>query len=196
MTVSITISGPALDLLKEQRATLASDGVKKAAGNGVRLLLMDYLGGLDSSRPNAVGGRRTHFYAQAARGITYDVTPDGAEVAIHQEGIAQRFYGGKIEPVNSKYLTIPVDPEAYGRRAGEFDNLTVQWGRSKGGKARPMFLTETPEDKKTKGRIMYYLAESVEQDPDPTVLPDDDLVMQSAVASISRYLLSKRGTQA
>lgn len=208
MPVEITISGPALDLLKAQRAALDSDGAKHAAGRGCRRLLMDYFHNLDRSRPNAAGGKRTHFYASAARNISYVVDDAGAVVTIHQQGIAQRYYGGEIKPVNSRYLTIPVDPSAYGRRAGEFDNLSVQWGLTKGGRPRPMFLVQdthykykTGKNRKTgvkevksaeykAGKIMYYLALSVHQEADKSVLPSDDLINQAAMNSITDYILT------
>lgn len=208
MPVEVSISGPALDTLKAFRETLTPEKSADSAGRGVRRLLMDYLAGLDSTRANAAGGKRTHFYASAARNISYDVDADGATVRIHQLGIAQRYYGGTITPINSKYLTIPVDPEAYGRKAGEFDNLTVQFGLTKSGQRRPMFLIQesgyhykTGKNRKTgvkevksaehkAGKIMYYLALSVHQEADKSVLPSDDLINQAAMDSITDYLLT------
>lgn len=208
MPVEITISGPAVERIAEFRASLADDGSKHAAGRGVRRLLMDYYRSLDSSRPNAMGGKRTHFYAGAARSVDYAIDNEGAAVTVHQRGIAQRYYGGTIKPVNSRYLTIPVDPSAYGRRAGEFDNLTVHFGLTRSGQRRPLFLVQesdykykTGKNRKTgvkevksakfeAGKIMYYLALSVTQDPDPTVLPSDDLINQAAMDSITTYILT------
>ena len=209
MPVEITISGPALDLLKSSKEHLASSGAKHKVGRGVRGLLMDYFHKLDDNRPNAMGGKRTHFYNSAARNISYDVDDEGAVVTIHQQGIAQRYSGGDIKPIPPRrFLTIPVDPEAYGRKAGEFDNLSVQWGLTKGGRPRPMFLVQdshykykTAKNRKTgvkevksaefkAGKIMYYLALSVHQEPDKSVLPSDDLINQSAMDSITTYILT------
>ena len=212
MTIAISISGNAPSALSAFSSELATDGAKHAAGRGVRRLLMDYLSGLDSSRANQSGGKRTHFYAGAARNVSYDVDDDGATVSVHEVGIAQRYYGGTIVPTaGHKFLTIPVDPDAYGRRAGEFDNLSVQYGLTKGGKARPMFLVQDngyrytqKKNRKTgvkevtgatweAGKIMFYLALSVHQDADPSVLPSEDLMNQAAMDSITRYLLAIAG---
>ena len=214
MSISISISGTAPGALSAFRAELATDGAKHAAGRGVRRLLMDYLGGLDASRANQMGGKRTHFYAGAARNVSYEIDDDGATVSIHQVGIAQRYYGGTITPTpGHKFLTIPVDPDAYGRSAREFDNLSIQYGLSKGGKPRPMFLVQdngyrytTKKNRKTGvkevtdatwqgGKIMYYLALSVTQKADPTVLPPDDLINQASMESITRYLLTLNRSQ-
>jgi hypothetical protein len=63
------------------------------------------------------------------------------------------------------------------------------------GKNRRTGASEVKSATYKSGTIMYYLAISAEQDPDPTVLPDDDLVMQSAVDSISRHLFVKHGAR-
>jgi hypothetical protein len=96
----------------------------------VRTLVQDHLGALDANRANQLGGKRTHFYAAAARGVSYATGSEGVDISIHQTGIAQRYFGGTIKPVNSKYLTIPADPESYGHRAGEFNNLMLLWGKN------------------------------------------------------------------
>lgn len=206
MSLSITVSGSALERLGTLRASLAADGVKAAAGGGVRRLLQDHMRALDGARANQMGGKRSHFYAAAARSITYAIDSDGVTVSIHQPGIALHYYGGTVRPVNgSKYLTIPVDPEAYGKRAGEFSHLSVQYGQTRGGGIRPMFLVEDTHTKVkvTKGRktgkvkvketlkagkIMYYLALSATMKPDPSVLPTDETINQSALASMIAYL--------
>lgn len=206
MTLEITVTGSALDRLGDLRARLADDAVKAAAGGGVRRLLQDHFRALDQARANQLGGRRTHFYAAAARSITYATDGAGVTVSIHAPGIALHYYGGTVKPVNgSRYLTIPVDPDAYGRRAREFNHLSVQYGRTRDGGLRPMFLVQDTHTtyKVTKGRktgkvkvheklqagkIMYYLALSATIRPDPSVLPTDETINQAARASILSYL--------
>jgi hypothetical protein len=157
--------------------------VGRSATNTIR----EHLFGLNQSRPNQLGGRRTQFYAQAARSTHFDEVPGGVLISINQVGIAQRYYGGEIKPKKGKYLTIPVHPAAYGKRAGEMD-LEVVFGHD----GRPIALAtkdsrgvsvrQTKSGKITKtqtghrGEIMFRLVRSVNQKPDETVLPYDELI--------------------
>ena len=206
MTISISITGDTLDRLNAFSSDLQGEGTKHAAGRGVRRLLMDHLGSLDASRPNQLGGRRTHFYADAARNTSYEVTNDGALVHIHQQGIALHYYGGVIKPTGGrKFLTIPVDPAAYGRRAGEFNNLEIAWGRTGGGKPRPIGLvTKNDYDHKTRGKgkksalkevipgkWMYALVLSATIPEDKSVIPSDDLMQAVVLSSLTRYITAK-----
>ncbi|MEI6166015.1 MAG: hypothetical protein WCS52_02365 [bacterium] len=189
---------------------LANEGSKHVAGGAVSRLLKDHLGGLDSSRPNKIGGKRTHYYADAARNVSYEVSGDGAEVKVHQIGIALHYYGGVIKPTGGrKYLTIPVDPEAYGRRAGEFNNLEIAWGLTKGGKPRPIGLVKkndwaykTKKNRKSGanevvsasyegGKWMFALVLSATIPEDKSILPEDDTIQAAAMSSITDYIISK-----
>lgn len=210
MSLSITITGAAKDRLQAFADELQGDGSRHAAGRGVRRLLMDHLGGLDQSRPNKLGGKRTHFYADAARNTSYEITNEGALVHIHQQGIALHYYGGVIKPTGGrKFLTIPVDPSAYGRRASEFDDLEIAWGRTKSGKPRPIGLVQkagykykTSKNKKTgvkevvstsfeSGKWMYALVKSASIPEDKSILPDDESLQICITTSITDYLISR-----
>ena len=105
-----------------------------------------------------------HFYAAAAKATTWSVASAAAEVIIDKQGIAQRYYGGEIRPRRSPFLTIPVRPEADGRRAREIPDLVAIWNRS----TRKGVLK-----KKGKGGLVYFaLTDVVDQDADKTVIPD------------------------
>jgi hypothetical protein len=210
MSVSISITGPALDQIKSFATDFAGDETKHAAGGAVRRLLMDHLGGLDASRPNKIGGKRTHYYADLARNVSYEATGDGADVRVTGTGIALHYYGGVIKPTGGrKYLTIPVDPEAYGRRAGEFNNLEIAWGLTKGGKPRPIglvtkndYVYKTKKNRKSGvkevvsasyqgGKWMFALVTSATIPADKSILPDDDTIQAAALSSITNYVISK-----
>jgi hypothetical protein len=206
MTISISITGPVQERLQAFSDDLQGEGSKKAIGGGISLLIKAHLGGLDSSRPNKIGGKRTHFYYAAAKNISYESTHDGALVHIHQKGIALHYYGGVIKPTGGrKFLTIPVDPESYGRRAGEFNNLEIAWGRTGGGKPRPIGLvTKNDYDQKTRGKgkksaskgvipgkWMYALVLSATIPEDKSVIPSDDLMQAAVLSSLTRYITAK-----
>ncbi len=206
MTITIQVTDRATPHIAKLQAELDRPGVKHSAGGSVMRLILDHLVALDADRANALGGRRTHFYSQAAKSTSYSVNPAGATVSISWTGFAQRLFGGEIRPVNGKYLTIPARAEAYGRRAREFDNLEVLFGRN-----GPYALAEREstsftirhsgkgEKRKSKignrkshgGGVFYWLVESVSQDPDPTVLPEESVILDTARAAVSGYLRSK-----
>lgn len=153
-----------------------------------------YLFNQNRTRPNKLGGKRTNFYATAARGTGFDIDADGVTISIRSVGIRQRFFGGVIKPKTAKFLTIPVAPEAHGKRAREFD-LEVVYGAG----GRPVALatksTSAPtknskgqEGNKTtarRGVIMFRLVESITQAPDPTVLPPIDQVAGAIVSAVT-----------
>src|SRR6266568_1600534 len=70
---------------------------------------------------DSIGGERTHFYEQAAQHTNFTSDDSAAIVGIAKTGMAQRYYGGPIDPVIVTWLTIPNTAEAYGHRASEFD---------------------------------------------------------------------------
>lgn len=145
-------------------------GVRKAMGRAIGTTLRKHFTKLDSERPNALGGKRTHFYGQVRRSVQQpELTGDGVVVAINHVGIAQRYFGGVIKPKTAKYLTIPVNPEAYGHRAREFE-LTPIFFADGGG----VLVDHTnPNAPGGIGEVYYRLATEVDQAPDPTVLPPE-----------------------
>lgn len=211
MSISISISEETKKVLYSMGENLGGSELKYAAGRGVRRLLMDYLGELDASRPNKLGGKRTHYYADLARGVTCDITSDGAAVRVTGLGVALHYYGGTIKPTGGrKYLTIPVDPEAYGRRASEFNNLEIAWGLTKGGKPRPIGLVtkneytfKTARNRKsgakevvstswTAGKWMFALVQSATIPEDKKILPETDTIQAATIAAITDYIVSKQ----
>lgn len=184
-------SGYAESALTGLRTFLSQDKVRNIAGRAGVNITRDHLFAIDSERGNGMGGRRSHFYSSAARSVHYKDTSDGVMIVISKTGIAQRFFGGTIRPVNAKKLAIPATPEAYGRRPGEFTNLEAVFGR-RGAYAlaerRATTLRKTrkgfAKGAEVGGKIMYWLVDKVEQDPDPTVLPTDQSLCSGIMDAI------------
>jgi hypothetical protein len=166
-------------------------GYKQDIGGRVQRQIQDHLRGLESSRPNRLGGRRTHFWAKAAQATFFEVQDDGVVVSINQQGMRQRFEGGTLKPVHKKWLTIPIRAEAHGRRAGEFNDLRfVQLSR---GTAMLVQADQTQvRFRKRKGGIrvqkgeevgglaLFLLKKSVTQRPDPSVLPTEQQILDES----------------
>lgn len=202
---------------REVRAKLASisqaiadDQLKPVIGragvNFVKQHLLDY----NSDHPNALGGKRTNFFATAGRETNFTSEGDGVSLNISQTGIAQRYFGGTIKPVSGKLLTIPANADAYGHRAGEFDNLELVGNRKYGflalverqsdaisiGRRRKDGSRGIKRGKKLGGRIMFWLVPSVTQKADPDVLPGERELGEHIRGEVGVYVeqqLSRQG---
>jgi hypothetical protein len=214
VAIKIDLVDRATPAINKLDAKLIDDSVKHSAGASVMRQILDHLTALDEERPNALGGRRTHFYAKAGKSTHYEITDTGAIVSINHIGIAQRLRGGEITPVNSKYLTIPARAEAHGRRAREFNNLEILYNRNgpyalaereyttfafkkgKKGKAGRDIWGKPERDISERllyrashgGGIFYWLVKSVTQEGDPTVLPDEDSMEEAVISRVSNYI--------
>ncbi len=137
----------------------------------------------------------THFYARAAESTNWQEGFGFVMISVNQIGVRQRLEGGEIKPTgDKKYLTIPAVAEAYGKRAGEFNNLKFAFvlDPQNPGTVRPALVERqatnikigkikksgsrsiTPTSSSTGQIAIFWLLASVNQKPDPTVLPSDD----------------------
>ena len=184
ITVQISTQDGATPAIEAIRGELSRDDVRKAMGFSVAEALKAHFFKLDDERANKMGGKRTNFYGQAARGVQQpQMESDGFSVSINQVGIAQRYFGGTIVPTEGKkYLTIPANAEAYGRRAGEFADLKVMFGKGR----RPVGLYQGANQKTAV--VMFWLVKSVTQAADSSVIPDGDTLLGPAIAAGSAYL--------
>lgn len=133
-----------------------------------------------------LGASITGVYEQARSGTDAPVVEtDAVSVTIHQVAVAQRFYGGPIAPVSANWLTIPARSESYGKLAGEFDNLMFILFPSG---AAALVDKDTKKQPFSTPDPYFWLVKHVTQPPDPTVLPDEDLIMSQALASAESYI--------
>jgi hypothetical protein len=183
---------------------LDMDRVRSVGGRALVNTLRAHFFRLDRERPNQLGGDRTHFYGQVARSVQNPrAEGDAIRVSINHIGIAQRYFGGDITPKRAKYLTIPARAEAYGKRAREFDDLQILWGKrgpvalgqreqlqSTLGKKNKKGTRPVENEQIVGGGIFYWLVKSVTQPPDPTVLPPENELLadarKAAAAEIDR----------
>ena len=198
------------DFLRETRGALGDRNVRAVVGragtNKLRSHLVDY----DRSHANALGGKRTHFYAQAARSTHYEDVAGGVILVISHVGIGLRYFGtdalpgGKLRPVNARLLAIPATRKAHGRRPREFDNLQlVMFGSTGIGALMERAHSEisfsstgrirrgrTVRGKRRK--IYYWLVPEVEQKGDPDVLPSESALMDAIVPPAHQYVRAIR----
>jgi len=180
-------------------------GANQVAGRAAANVLKQHLRGLDRDRPNKMGARRSHFYSLAAQAVQHTVDDGGALVSVAHLGLAQRFYGGTIKPVGHPYLSLPAQPDAYGRRPRDSDNppLSFVYALHPMGGWRPALATSEDQWKagkvrkdgtqreklvKVAGDVWYWLVRSVTQKPDPTVLPDESEINTAAMNAVESYI--------
>lgn len=169
----------------------------RAVTNVVRVHLFEK----NRTGANALGGKRTNFYSQAARATSFQFDGnDTVIVSISHIGIRQRYYGGVIRAKKAKFLTIPVAPQAHGKRAREFADLEMLFGpdgqpwalATKGD--RRVQITQNAKGQTVKkmvgrrGIVLFRLVKSVTQKPDPSVLPLPDRIMGAAISAANEYI--------
>jgi hypothetical protein len=181
MGLRIAISGLGLTLPGHLASALRPAAINPVIGRAASNTVVAHLRRLNNERPNQLGGKRTNFYASAARGTSYSVISDTeVTVSIAHVGIRQRFFGGKIVPTGGrKFLTIPAAAEAHGKRAREFSDLEVVFGMG----GRPIGLARKAQGKRQFGTILFRLVRSVNQRPDPSVLPDKATIAAACTAA-------------
>lgn len=195
------------DRLARLQEGIGSERMLPVLARGATTFVQDHLRALDRSRANEMGGRRSHFYANAARGTTHQIEGSTILITVHQLGIRQRFYGGVIRPVNAKRLAIPADKSAYGRSPREFNDLklgafrkggrlifalvvaTTYAVRSKRAADGPTRTKRGPRNKRS-GLVMFWLRDQVTQIGDSSVLPAREDIASAAVRAGDDYLLS------
>jgi hypothetical protein len=203
--VKTSISDRATPVTLAIAASVQTDLLKPIVGRAGVNVFKRHFNALDRSEPNALGGARTHFYRRVANSAHFDEVGDGVVVSVNEIGVRQRIVGGTIRPkAGKKFLTIPVAPEAHGKRAGQFTDLVVIWDRN----GRPVGLGQkdnsqigTSRGGKVTGasgvHMLYRLAKSAQQQPNPSIavsmLELGAGVKSSVNAVIDRQVARARG---
>ncbi|MBX3747327.1 MAG: hypothetical protein KF833_18615 [Verrucomicrobiae bacterium] len=172
-----------------QRLTQRPRSLMQAAARAVRSDLLQHFRVRDRT-PNALGGERTHFWAEVARSTQIGrVEPNWASVVIGDRRFALRVFGGTVVPKARKALTIPVHPEAHGKTAGEVEmaggRKLFVW-RPKG--RLGAFLARSLGDQL---QVLYALKQSAQHPPDPAAMPPRGQLEASAIRAAERQLESE-----
>jgi hypothetical protein len=124
---------------------------------------------LRQNGPNKKGWPTTNFWPRAAKATNWQEGAGFVDIVTNQIGVRQRLLGGPIKPVNAGALTIPIAPEAYGRRASEFADAFIAH-TAKGA----FIVVKEGKGKEAKLKFLFFLAKGVNQEPDPDVMPTDE----------------------
>lgn len=196
-SVHVITTGTAPAVMLALDESLSQARIKPVIGRAVVNRFRSHLFEANRTRPNALGGARTGFYAEAARATHFTETGEGVQISVNQVGIRQRVLGGTIKPRTKKFLTIPVAPEAHGKRASEFPDLVVIWDRH----GRPVGLGErdiTQIGVRSSGRVvggsasgmrmLFRLARQATQQPDPSVVPSTFEIAATAISAVNSHV--------
>ena len=199
LAITVNISDAVTPLLRRAQAELGPGRVSAALAGDFEKLTKRHLVALGAARHHGYADR--NFYAEASAATAATSNALGVTVTIRHEGIAQRYFGGTITAKPGSALTIPADPEAYGHRAREFNNLRLvifgNTGRAALVTARATNIRIGKRGVKavssTIERVMYWIVKSVNQRPDPTVLPTDAVFQDAAATGLNRIVAGLKG---
>lgn len=168
---------------------------------GVEATVAGHLLDLNSRSPN------TSFYGRASRSTEVSADEQGAAVLVTHRGIALRFYGGRVLPVNAKNLALPTDDVPMAgtegrKRPGEMGTLAYIPKRGWDVSATTGYLVEGEEvtikrgprkggkriAPKKDGKLLYVLRAWTDHDADETVLPSMAVLLQSATDAAADYI--------
>ncbi|MDB6064943.1 MAG: hypothetical protein JWR26_1151 [Pedosphaera sp.] len=192
MNITVEIIDRATPAVKRIEAGLKSGAIQREIGGSVVKLVRDHFHSLP---PNKYHFPTTRFWQRAADATNYEAIPDGVRIRVNQVGVRQRFFGGPIDPKHGRYLTIPAIAETYGCSAADFSNLIVVRAASTDDSLVRSHLALAPASvaKNAAGlvdpaNVYFWLVAHVWQEGNPEVLPEDQEIIDTALAAARRYL--------
>lgn len=180
--------------LPSKLATLSSKvrhpaNIMRGVGREAANVLKRHFRQKDRRNPNRLSPRREHFWLQVMRSVQAPVlnaSGNQVTVSITHPAIAHKVTGGTIRAKRVRNLTIPVDPEAYGRAPRVFEQET--------GlelifiKQRDKALLATRAEGSDNLQVRYLLTPSVTQAPDPTALPAKTVIEDAVTRRAERMV--------
>lgn len=125
-----------------------------------------------------LGARQTGHLSKAYAGIESESDASAARLLVPRASRLRAAFGAyELKPTRSKYLTIPVARESYGRRAGELDDLTFL----RVGPRKTALLARTDKDGNL--QTMYLLVTSVNIKEDASLIPFSELTEGAAISA-------------
>ena len=199
----VTVTDTATPAITALQGVLNAKQIAASVGEAEVLLFQNHFRNAPS---NKQGWPTTNFWPRAAKSTNWRAFENGVLINVNQQGVRQRLVGGEIHPgPGKKYLTIPARAEAYGKTAGEFNNLKLAFHRV-GGQVKAFALVEADatvvklgkKNRKTGersydtdvtgGGVFFWLVESVYQAPDHTVIPEDRDIQAVAMDTIKELV--------
>jgi len=182
----------------------------KAAATGVSELLRGHFKEKNET-PNRLGGQRTNYWLEVRHSVKkwYALGPRAVTLAVTHPTFCQKVFGGVIKAKNWPFLTVPIHAEAHGKKAsvvarafgsrlfrlatpgrpvqrrGTLSRLLGALGVRRQSYQDGDILAGKRDGKLVK---LYVLKESVNQPPDPTALPPETEMRQTAQQAFGEWL--------
>ncbi len=177
-TITVNIKDGVTPHLEKLIETLGSKKLTQTITQSIHDRIQSHLILVNGQRANALGGKRTNFFAKAADSMALIIGADKGQVVIRYRGFRYQLKGGTIHPSGClsaitgkpiRHLAIPIHAEAHGKRPSDLGgNLFVLRSKEK----NQAYLARPKGRGKNKELIfLYVLKTSVSKKPDPSVLP-------------------------
>jgi hypothetical protein len=166
-------------------------GVLAVAGRTAANELRKHFLAKDRLQPNKLApDRRQHFWQQVAHAVqapVVDEAGNSVSIQIRHPDIAQKVFGGTITAKRVSNLAIPESDEAYGRAPSVFEHETgLKLIFIKANDHAFLAARIDPNSKFLE--VEYLLTPSVHQDPDPTALPDPQLLQAAVILETQKVV--------
>jgi hypothetical protein len=173
--------------LRKLQANITSHHIGNKVGPAGTKLVQEHFRRLGE---NKRGWPSTNFYGRAAKATNWQPGSGFVDIVVaNQIGLRQRLMGGDIKPVKAGALTIPAQPETYGKTAHDVLNLKFGFALDPElGVMRPALVEKSGIERGKKGKkgqylkgasvttglvALFWLAKGVHQKADPNVMPSD-----------------------
>lgn len=169
------------------------------AGREVGNRLRSHFRMKDRKQPNHLSARRQHFWQQVGRSVQQPQMENATTVSvtISDPRFAQKLFGGTIRAKNAGALTIPVEERAYGRTTKTFERETgLKLFLVRTGKGAFQNAVLAVQEKGQAGfTTEYLLTKSVDQQADPTALPEKTALETAVLARAQKVVDRQTGGQ-
>lgn len=190
LNVSETVSARLRRLAQKVGAGIQAQATR-VVGNAVKAHLIV----INRQRPNALGGKRTNYYAHASRGAVID--RQAGTVTIVQRGFRHQVKGGTIRPsgrisaITGKpitHLAIPIHKEAHGFVPSDDKFKGKLFLLRSEERNQALLARQKGRGKRATLEFLYVLKTSVTKQPDPTLLPERTAIHAAIHAELKKYL--------
>jgi hypothetical protein len=206
-SLSISAHGDAQMKLRALSMAVQSRAGTNAGANAVKVAVQE---NFLEQPTNAKGFPSSGFWPGAARSVVKRVDGEDIVVAATQVGVRRRYFGtgGPITPnqygnSTKKYFAVPNQAETYGKYASDYpkDSLKFVFAQDENGEIHAALVPRgettvaargdrSPTDYPL-GTIMYWLFRTIDQAPNPDVLPTTEELYAAFGEGLLSYIRAK-----
>ena len=190
MEIEINIEDHASDMIKTLLGMIEGENrsaMNQIAGEAALIEIVRYhrefdeQGGWKKPGPTHGAGRdKTRFGENITRAWAMgEISADGVQIINSAQLLGFKIRGGTISAKSAKALTIPMVPEAHGKRVADYPGKLFS-------NKKETALMESDEDGNV--RVVYLLRKSVTQEPTEGAMPDEDVYVPAFMKSITDQL--------